>query len=161
MNEPIARLPSSNQWILLRQLQVGGAMWKHAKRGLFALSTCEWALAPAGQKEPIPQWHVSVSSRFAKRRATEDDMRLVRTAFGMQEAEEDNHEPGIARNLWLPVDPARRVSCECKVDEVTFTEPDGHRWQARAEDEARVRRAMEALHGGAGLTLQTPVPTDA
>lgn len=43
-------------------------------------------------------------------------------------SEVDNHHPGVAVHLWLPVDPAHRVTCECKDDEQTITEPDGYTW---------------------------------
>ena len=42
--------------------------------------------------------------------------------------EEDNHHPGNARHFWLPLDPTKRVDCECKSDEAVITEPDGYQW---------------------------------
>jgi hypothetical protein len=73
-----------------------------------------------------PQWHVSVSR--ANGRPTDDDMRIVLRDFELVGAEEDNHHPGVARHFWMPVDPAHRVDCECKIEEETIVEPDGYRW---------------------------------
>lgn len=76
------------------------------------------------------QWVVSVSSPH-DRRPINSEMGMVRRDFDMREAEEDNHEPGIARKLWLIVDPELRrqhAVCACKADETLHVEPDGFRW---------------------------------
>ncbi len=73
-----------------------------------------------------PQWHVSISR--AGKRPKPTDVRRALRAFGMVGAEEDNHHPGNARHFWLVVDPAHRVDCECKEDEITIVEPDGYKW---------------------------------
>jgi hypothetical protein len=75
-----------------------------------------------------PQWHVSTTGDHGHRRVTDAELLHVRRAFGMLDAEEDNHHPGAARHLFLVCDPARRVSCECKVTEVTIVERDGYQW---------------------------------
>ena len=97
-----------------------------AKRCIVAISALELADPPDGQGEAIPQWHVSVS--VDGQRPTDTQLAGVARAFGLVGAEEDNHHPGNARHLWLPVDPARRVDCECKVEEVVHVEPDGYKW---------------------------------
>jgi len=77
-----------------------------------------------------PQWLVSVSTAH-NRRPTNSEMLMVRRHFGMEEAEEDNHEPGRARKLFLIVDQelrAKHAECACKVNEVQHVEPDGYRW---------------------------------
>lgn len=81
---------------------------------------------PGGDGAVGPQWQVSVSCD--RRRPGRTELRRTLKAFGMAHAEEDNHHPGIARHYWLPVDPARRGLCECKVTETTIVEPDGYRW---------------------------------
>lgn len=73
-----------------------------------------------------PQWHISITRQGE--RATDRDLSMVAKAFGLPRVEEDNHHPGKVRHLWCPVDPQKRVDCECKTTEVTITEPDGYRW---------------------------------
>lgn len=71
-----------------------------------------------------PTWHLSVTEKGARpgRRA----MALVRRDFGMTEAEEDNHAPGMTlRDLWMPVDPAQRNPCPCKETEEPVIEMAG------------------------------------
>ncbi len=82
--------------------------------------------APDGSGDSIAQWHVSVSDYG--HRPSPKLIEQVRRDFGMQQAEIDNHHPGVAVHLMLVVDPARRVDCECKVGEQIVTEPDGYQW---------------------------------
>ena len=123
-------------WSTFRQMG-----WHRHTSGLFAMSTLDKAAAPDDTGDVIPQWHVSVSRRWDQRsnlvitsehsrdhRPTNAEVVATALAFGMDQWEEDNHQPGMARHLWLPVDPARRVDCECKVDELTMVEPDGYTW---------------------------------
>jgi hypothetical protein len=100
--------------------------WEAA--GLKAISAIEMAEAPDGSGETIPQWHLSVSVLSRTRRARGHEVRQALRDFGLEGAEEDNHEPGAARHFWMPVDPGRRVDCECKTTEEVVVEPDGHRW---------------------------------
>lgn len=82
--------------------------------------------APDASGDVIPQWHVSITDRGARPGAAAVHRALA--AFDMLGAEEDNHHPGQARNFFLPVDPARRVDCECKATEQTIRERDGYTW---------------------------------
>ena len=107
------------------------SVWRYG--GLLVMSTLSDLSAPDGSKDFLPTWVVSVSKNG--KRPDDRDMDRVRKAFGMQDAEEDNHEPGIARKLMMCVDPARRVACECKTDERVVVEPDGYRWSASAKKE--------------------------
>lgn len=114
---------------------------------LRVLSALALAKAPSGD-DTILQWHLSVSRppRSADgrgRRPDDAELRRVRLAFDLVDAEEDNHHPGIARHLWLPVDPARRVGCECKADEVVVVEPDGYAWTNPVDADPSVCRACE------------------
>lgn len=88
--------------------------------------------APDGSKDMIPQWLVTVSKNG--RRVSDADVARVRRAFDMEEAEEDNHFPGVSRAFFLVVDPARRVACECKVGDVVVTEADGYQWSNDPKD---------------------------
>lgn len=36
----------------------------------------------------------------------------------------------------MPVDPARRVDCECKVTEQVVTDPDGYKWSTPTDETA-------------------------
>jgi hypothetical protein len=51
----------------------------------------------------------------------------------MRRAEEDNHQDGRARMLFLVVDPARRVDCECKATERVVVREDGYRYTVPVE----------------------------
>lgn len=89
-------------------------------------------------EERGPTWHVSVSALcrdglgFAPMHASDEQLALAREAFRMQRAEEDNHaladgrSPGVARHLFMEVDPSKRSLCECKTTEVVETLPDGY-----------------------------------
>jgi hypothetical protein len=91
-----------------------------------AISALELAEYPDGNGFG-PQWHVSVS-RMGKRPKW-NDVRATLRAFGIvTDAEEDNHHPGNARHFWVPLDPARRVECQCKADEDLVVDPDGYVW---------------------------------
>jgi hypothetical protein len=95
--------------------------------GLRAISSLAPMEAPDGSGDVLPTWLVSVSRRGSSM-PSDSDMKAVRCAFGMSEAEEDNHEPGNARKLFLVVDPARRVDCECKAGERLVVREDGYRY---------------------------------
>jgi len=134
------RRPSPrNGW--MRRAWVGGEAWQ--SQGLLVLSQ----IADVETNGVVhATWIVSVTSRGVTRRATDDEMKRVRAAFGMQDAEEDNHYPGRSRAMFLVVDPRYRVACECKVDETTVVEPDGYRWQDDGTREA-TRGAIDGLWG--------------
>jgi hypothetical protein len=119
------------------QLRLGEHASCWLRRNVVAISTLELAELPDGSGEVGPQWHLSISS--AQHRATAAQAARALEDFGLVGAEEDNHEPGIARHFWLPVDPARRRDCECKESEVTVVEPDGHRWTNPREGEGECR----------------------
>lgn len=90
-------------------------------------STVAKMTAPDSSGDILPTWLVSVSE-FGKTMPSDATMRRVRRAFGMERAEEDNHEPGLARKLFLVVDAARRVECECKTTEIVVEREDGYRY---------------------------------
>lgn len=75
-----------------------------------------------------PQLLISVTRRG--RRPSKGDLKVAFRGFGLRNValEEDNHYPGQARSFWLPLDPARRVDCQCKTEEETLVEPDGYTW---------------------------------
>ena len=77
-----------------------------------------------------PEWLISISRRGSRRPRSREVRRLLRD-FEMWPCEEDNHELGIARKFWLPVDPKERGVCECKADEEQVVEPDGYTWSRK------------------------------
>lgn len=97
------------------------------RRGVFLISSLELAEAPDGRKDVIPQWHVSMS-KPGLGRCSDVECQQALACFGLTGAEEDNHHPGVARHFWMPVDPKRRVDCECKSDETVHTDVDGYKW---------------------------------
>jgi hypothetical protein len=121
--------PRAATWSRLRPFErdgiIVGAYYRHGR--LIVISSRVIADYPTGRGMGL-QDHVSVSVFGIERRANAREAGLTCLAFGMSDAEEDNHEPGRARHFWRPVDPAHRVACECKTDEEQIVEPDGHVW---------------------------------
>lgn len=123
------RRPMTTRWryIGVTPVPMGvGLVFDHRHDGTRVITAIENADAPDGSGEAIPQWHVSISQQG--RRPAADAVDRALRAFSMVGAEEDNHHPGIARHFWLPVDPERRVACECKATEDLHVEDDGYAW---------------------------------
>lgn len=99
--------------------------WTNGK--LNAISELCIADHPDGDGSGL-HFHISFTAK-GKHADTRPVLRALK-AFGLSEAREDNHEPGAARNFWLPVDPAHRVDCECKTTEQQMVERNGHAWSA-------------------------------
>lgn len=93
--------------------------WRYGR--IFVLSSLNMMEMPDGRGDVGAQWHISVT-RLAARPGPAQVLKALR-AFRMEQAEEDNHHPGLARNFMLVVDPARRVACQCKADEQLVREP--------------------------------------
>jgi len=121
------------------------------------ISSLELAEPPDGVGDPIPQWHCSIAD--VGRRPKPHHVRKALRAFGMTQAENDTHHPGNAVHFWMAVDPARRVSCQCKADEETIVDPDGYKWTNPLPGEGPCRGCSIApltgrpcpLHGEARL----------
>ncbi len=143
MIEATARRPKSKRWSYLgvleftdgaRTKKTGARVWMRS--GLKVLSELADLVLPGRDDGAVgPTWLVSAS--YKGRRCTDAQVGVVRAAFGMQEAEEDNHEPGIARKLFLVVAVADRVACDCKEDEDVIEESDGYRWSNPKEGPCR------------------------
>ena len=122
-------------WTSPNPLSLASSAWMR-HRGTFAvavLSEMVIAQYPDDDSMAGPQWLVSISRRVVlspadARMATDRQCARVLGQFAMVGAEEDNHEPGFARKFWRPVDPAHRVDCQCKADEITVVEPNGYTW---------------------------------
>ena len=139
---PRAKAPAGLDWTPAGRS--GGAESWQSGRVLVLSSIAPMQLPGAPEGVVGPTWLVSVSSRG--RRAKPHEIRRALRAFDMTHAEEDNHEPGIARKFFMPVDPAFRGVCECKVEERVVTEADGYQWTTPREGPCR-GCAYEALTG--------------
>lgn len=159
------RHPSGPGWIrsaVPDVLRVGNehiSAWRYGR----ILVMSQLAEMKMPQSEVVgPTWLVSVSR--SGRRPSASDVRKVRRCFDMRSAEIDNHHPGCAVNLFLPVDPRYRVDCECKDDEVTITEADGYTWTTPKDGECRGCELEKMLgqarpcpiHSGGGMPV-TPL----
>jgi hypothetical protein len=124
----------------IRAAAIAASLWQNGTT--FVLSTLVDAELPDRSGRGL-QWHLSVTRRKRgdlhrqPERPEPEDVRRARRAFGLAETEEDNHHPGVARHFWMPVDPAKRVECECKTDETTVVEGDGYRWTNPKEGPCR------------------------
>jgi hypothetical protein len=103
---------------------ISSSAWR--SRSVCVVSSLQEAEAPDGRGDVILQWLVTISDS-GKRPGPKHVRRALR-AFGMLGADLDNHHPGNAQHFWMPVDPARRVACECKTDETLIRDPDGYAW---------------------------------
>jgi hypothetical protein len=105
-------------------LGYGGEMWAYPPQHLCVISAVEAPRDP-GQLDLGPQYHVSVSRN--QQRCNRNEARFAMKAFGMLDAEEDNHVPGgFVRNFWMPVaDRFVGYVCPCVDDEPAMVEDKG------------------------------------
>lgn len=143
-----AKTPTGPEWAIVARLPVG-VVWQSGN--VRVISTLDEAELPTGDGVG-PQWHISISTAKNTRPKPFHVRRALR-AFGMVGAEEDNHEPGMARHFWMPVDPSKRVDCECKTTEVTVVESDGYRWTNAVDGPCRGCEYAAAM---ARLGLERP-----
>lgn len=149
MNE---RKPRGGVWVYSRTT-TAGSHWHHKRRRLHVISAMVDTELPGSGGQFGPTWHVSVSRNGS--RCSDGDLEFMRVAFGMSEddAEEDNHQPGVARHLFMPVDLQWRNQCDCKVDEIQVVEPDGYVWSnthegCRGCEFQALTGKICTLHGG-------------
>lgn len=110
-------------------------------RVLSSITIMELPQQPEGTVGPT--FHVSVSMAGAP--VPDRELMRVRRDFGMLDAEEDNHHPGVARHLMMPKDPRYRVTCECKVDEEVIVTA-GIAWTNPRDATPENCRGCEAVH---------------
>jgi hypothetical protein len=122
--------PWKSAWTRFNQGEIRG--WFNLKKRLLVISTVDMAEFRGVTR---PQYQVSVSvvrwhPSEKPRRASDAERDLVLRDFDMLGAEEDNHEPGIARHFWRLCEASsdEAMGCECKETEELVVEPDGHRW---------------------------------
>ena len=102
ITERVAALPNRNTRV-----------FRHPS-GILALSD---TVVPDESEKP--EYHVSVSFRGGV--AGAEVMAYARHAFRLEDAQEDNHGPGVARHLWMACEEAdRKPDCHC-VNEVAPT----------------------------------------
>lgn len=122
---PVARAPSDPRWRPIPSpIPTARAFLRDR---VLALSEVAPMSAPDGSGDVLRTWLVSVSEG-GRWTPSNETMARVRRDFAMEEAEEDNHEPGLARKLFLVVEPGRRVACECKETERVIVRGDGYRY---------------------------------
>ena len=101
-----------------------GRCWLYPEQGFTVISAVEVAKDPQ-DIDKGPEYHVSISRN--RQRCTRNEARFVLKAFGMEDADEDNHVPGgFVRNFWMPV--AENLVghvCPCKDDEPAMVEDKG------------------------------------
>lgn len=100
-----------------------GYYWAHTS-GLLVISAVEVAHDP-GDIDKGPEYHISISKHGG--RCDSNEARFVLEAFGMLDADEDNHVPfGKVRNFWRPVaEPLIGHECACKDEEPAIKEDKG------------------------------------
>lgn len=127
--DPRAPAPKdSRAWEMLPALLHDGETINRWRNGtVMACSSRHGAMESKRTGLIVPQLHVSISDDGA--RASDETIRGVLADFGFEGAEEDNHQPGIARHFWLDEGARVQPECECKKVEETVTEPDGFKWQ--------------------------------
>jgi hypothetical protein len=144
-----ARTPKSADWSFDGACPAAGPSASRFHRGhVVVVSSLDLASLPDGSGQEGLQWHVSIS--FNRKRVKDNLVRMVLREFGMVGAEEDNHHPGLARHFWIPVDPTRRVDCECKTTETVIVERDGYPWTNPTPDSGEACRGCEWARSGLG-----------
>lgn len=140
----------------------GRSVW--SRRGVVMISAIVDAEYPDGSGEAGPQWLVSIA-RHARSgqpsRPSDEECRQAMACLRVPTAEEDNHEPGVSRHFWLPVDPRRRRDCECKETERTVVEADNHRWTTPIDGRSCNGCDYEVMVASLGHVAPCPVHTKA
>lgn len=102
--------------------------WYYPDQGFFVLSAVEVA-RDADDIEKGPEYHISISDRSSgtPKRIDRNGARFVIKAFGMEDANEDNHVPfGVVRNYWMPVNESLVGHvCPCQDKEPAMVEDKG------------------------------------
>jgi hypothetical protein len=152
------------RWLGVYPLPTGGQAhgWSHDEHWLRCLSAVEMVEQnPPGSGLVVPHFHVSVTFSCAltgvRRAATDQEVELVRAAFGLAGAEEDNHGPGIARHLWIACGREKEPACPCKQDEQRIGEGD----RVRHEPETSPAAAAPQEGPAGGLVPQREDQTSA
>lgn len=127
------KTPRGKDWIdggpIPPQFTLGypGRYWLYPEPRLTVMSSVEVA-NDENDIDKGPEYHVSVSKNGG--RCSKNEAQFVLRAFGMEDADEDNHVPnGVVRNFWKPV--AEKFIghvCPCKDTETPVVEDD-YEWR--------------------------------
>ena len=124
-NKPKTKSPRGF-WYFRGPTSYGATIWANSAQIIVAISGVHWV---ANSVDP-PHWEWCISFSSNGGRCSDNQIEYALEAFDFEGAEEDNHEPGIARKFWLAVDEKYRKPCPCK-DEEIVTESDGYQWSKK------------------------------
>jgi hypothetical protein len=159
--DTIGRLrPTRGQWARRRQT-INATAYEDTRRALYVISSSAPMDAPDGSG-PTPTWHISVSRQVVggdRPNPTDDQMRHVLDTWEIDEYEEDNHSPGLARHLFIPHDPALRGLCECKLNEPQAVTLDGVEWSNAAPDGECAGCQIAAMPNGRPCQIHSLIGT--
>lgn len=99
-------------------------VWHHDS-GVCVVSSVDKVDALPGEPDLGPEYHISISSNG--RRATLSECMWALAQFDCDDAKEDNHVNGIARDWWRPVaDHLSGYECPCQETETAIVEDKGN-----------------------------------
>ncbi|WP_339862279.1 hypothetical protein [Paremcibacter congregatus] len=126
-DKPPSRQPNGAGWKFIGLIEAG-AGWRHSK-GICAISSVAWV---NDDHEPERHWEWLISfSVMGRHRVSNKDLKWILKDWDMENFEEDNHEPGIARKFWLAIEERFRKPCPCK-DEIIKSEGE-YFWSEKVE----------------------------
>ena len=97
--------------------------WRH-KDGILVMSAVEVPTEQDGTTNG-PEYHLSISMTSGQR-IDSKGAKWVRRQFGLEDAKEDNHFPGVSRSFWRPVaDHLSGIECKCVETEPKIVEDQG------------------------------------
>ncbi len=108
--KPVEIYPKSDRGWQLTGLNAAGLTFLHIPSGVSAISSTGWTRGGEGLPDHW-EWLVSFSAKGGTR-VSNAQLDWILKDWGLEEAEEDNHEPGIARKFFMAIDPRYRVPCE-------------------------------------------------
>lgn len=141
------------KWPTPPGMPVNATWWKSAD-GLLVTSELAHTELPGSGGKYGPTWVLAVSRREGQGvgrgvRATRADLLTMVERFALDGWDEDNHESGITRTVFVPCDEQYRRACECKTNEQRIIEADGYEWSYAADKPCSMcwLRGMRQLRG--------------
>lgn len=120
-------MPVTGQWA---QHATDHEFTAYVDRGAWLLALSSYFKSPMpGAPEILgPTWHVSMSQIGTTHTPSNEQMNHLFDTWRITQWEEDNHSPGKARHIFIPVDQNYRGVCECKLTEPQVVSLDGVPW---------------------------------